>query len=73
LVLQPLIAGEDSRRILRLRNTNVDGKQKIMFAFIGIGRCFSNIVCILQEGRRCFSNIVCILQEGQHRHEEEQL
>ncbi|KAF0912797.1 hypothetical protein E2562_019019 [Oryza meyeriana var. granulata] len=43
-----LIAGEDFQHILRLLNTNVDGKQKIMFALTsikGIGRRFSNIAC----------------------------
>ncbi|CAN6165272.1 unnamed protein product, partial [Urochloa humidicola] len=43
-----LIAGEDFQHILRLLNTNVDGKQKIMFALTsikGVGRRFSNIVC----------------------------
>ncbi|KAJ0734471.1 putative ribosomal protein S13 [Helianthus annuus] len=36
------------QRILRVQNTNVDGKQKIMFAMTsikGIGRRFANIVC----------------------------
>uniref|UniRef100_A0A0E0D850 40S ribosomal protein S18 n=1 Tax=Oryza meridionalis TaxID=40149 RepID=A0A0E0D850_9ORYZ len=36
-----LIAGEDFQHILRLLNTNVDGKQKIMFALTsikGVGR-----------------------------------
>jgi small subunit ribosomal protein S18e len=48
LLPQSLIAGEDFQHILRLLNTNVDGKQKIMFAMTsikGIGRRFSNIVC----------------------------
>jgi len=48
LALQSLIAGEDFQHILRLLNTNVDGKQKIMFAMTsikGVGRRFSNIVC----------------------------
>jgi small subunit ribosomal protein S18e len=46
--LQSLIAGEDFQHILRLLNTNVDGKQKIMFALTsikGVGRRFSNIAC----------------------------
>jgi small subunit ribosomal protein S18e len=48
LALQSLIAGEDFQHILRLLNTNVDGKQKIMFALTsikGVGHHFSNIVC----------------------------
>ncbi|KAJ4967714.1 hypothetical protein NE237_014415 [Protea cynaroides] len=43
-----LVAGEDFQHILGVLNTNVDGKQKIMFALIsikGIGRRFANIVC----------------------------
>ncbi|KAF3324327.1 hypothetical protein FCM35_KLT11794 [Carex littledalei] len=43
-----LIANEDFQHILRLLNTNVDGKQKIMFALTsikGVGRRFANIVC----------------------------
>ncbi|CAH1431777.1 unnamed protein product [Lactuca virosa] len=43
-----LVATEEFQHILRIQNTNVDGKQKIMFAMTsikGIGRRFSNIVC----------------------------
>ncbi|KAK6938244.1 Ribosomal protein S13 [Dillenia turbinata] len=43
-----LVANEDLQHILRVLNTNVDGKQKIMFALTsikGIGRRFANIVC----------------------------
>ncbi|RZC55248.1 hypothetical protein C5167_014109 [Papaver somniferum] len=43
-----LVANEDFQHILRVLNTNVDGKQKIMFATTsikGIGRRFANIVC----------------------------
>ncbi|GER55300.1 40S ribosomal protein S18 [Striga asiatica] len=45
---QSLVANEDFQHILRVQNTNVDGKQKIMFALTsikGIGRRFANIVC----------------------------
>ncbi|PPS06753.1 hypothetical protein GOBAR_AA13903 [Gossypium barbadense] len=45
---QSLVANEDFQHILRVLNTNVDGKQKIMFALTsikGIGRRFANIVC----------------------------
>lgn len=48
LELQSLVANEDFQHILRIQNTNVDGKQKVMFALTsikGIGRRFSNIVC----------------------------
>jgi Ribosomal protein S13/S18 len=46
--LQSLVAGDDFQHILRVLNTNVDGKQKIMYAMTairGIGRRFSNLVC----------------------------
>ncbi|TQD85963.1 hypothetical protein C1H46_028509 [Malus baccata] len=47
-LLQSLVANEEFQHILRVLNTNVDGKQKIMFALTsikGIGRRFANIVC----------------------------
>lgn len=45
-----LVSGEKSnfQFILRLLNTNVDGKQKIMYALTkikGVGRRYSNLVC----------------------------
>lgn len=43
-----LVAGQEFQHILRLLNTNVDGKTKVMYALTaikGIGRRFSNIVC----------------------------
>ncbi|KAK1577269.1 hypothetical protein Q3G72_020326 [Acer saccharum] len=43
-----LVANEEFQHILRVLNTNVDGKQKITFALTsikGIGRRFANIVC----------------------------
>lgn len=43
-----LIAGQEFQHILRLLNTNVDGKTKIMYALTsikGIGRRFSNLCC----------------------------
>lgn len=46
--MQSLVANEEFQHILRVQNTNVDGKQKIMFAMTsikGIGRRFANIVC----------------------------
>ena len=48
LPMQSLIAGDDFQHILRVLNTNVDGKQKVMYAITairGIGRRFSNLVC----------------------------
>ncbi|KAI5293611.1 ribosomal 40S subunit protein S18B [Ascosphaera acerosa] len=48
--LTALVSGEKSnfQYILRLLNTNVDGKQKIMYALTkikGVGRRYSNLVC----------------------------
>ena len=45
-----LVSGEKSnfQYIIRLLNTNVDGKQKIMYALTkikGVGRRYSNLVC----------------------------
>lgn len=43
-----LVAGPDFQHILRILNTNVDGRQKVMFALTaikGIGRRFSNLIC----------------------------
>ena len=45
-----LVSGEKSnfQFILRILNTNVDGKQKIMYALTkikGVGRRYSNLVC----------------------------
>lgn len=40
--------GADFQHILRILGTNVDGKQKVMYAMCsvkGVGRRFSNIVC----------------------------
>lgn len=48
LCAQALVANEEFQHILRVLNTNVDGKQKIMFALTsikGIGRRLANIVC----------------------------
>ncbi|KAG2417966.1 40S ribosomal protein S18 [Aspergillus terreus] len=48
--LDALVSGEKTnfQYILRLLNTNVDGKQKIMYALTqikGVGRRYSNLVC----------------------------
>jgi Ribosomal protein S13/S18 len=45
-----LVSGEKSnfQYIIRLLNTNVDGKQKVMYALTkikGVGRRYSNLVC----------------------------
>jgi len=40
--------GQDFQHILRILGTNIDGKQKVMYAMTsvqGVGRRFSNIVC----------------------------
>lgn len=49
-VFTALVSSEKSnfQFILRLLNTNVDGKQKIMYALTkikGVGRRYSNLVC----------------------------
>ena len=49
-IVTALVSGEKSnfQFILRLLNTNVDGKQKIMYALTkikGVGRRYSNLVC----------------------------
>jgi small subunit ribosomal protein S18e len=46
--LQALIQGSDFQHILRVLNTNVDGRTKVQYALTsikGIGRRFSNIIC----------------------------
>ena len=43
-----LIAGPDFQHILRILNTNVDGRQKVQIALTnvkGVGRRFSNLIC----------------------------
>ena len=43
-----LIVGDDFQHILRVLNTNVDGRTKVTYALTqirGIGRRFSNVVC----------------------------
>ena len=43
-----LVAGQDFKHMLRFLNTNIDGRQKVMFALTaipGIGRRFSNLIC----------------------------
>lgn len=58
---QSLLQDESFQHILRVLNTNVDGKQKIMFAMTsikGIGRRFANIACKKAEvdmRKRCAS------------------
>ncbi|KAL3507875.1 hypothetical protein ACH5RR_033257 [Cinchona calisaya] len=47
-LIMSVVANEEFQHILRIQNTNVDGKQKVMFALTsikGIGRRFANIVC----------------------------
>jgi len=46
--VQSLLAEDSFQHILRVLNTNVDGKQKIVYAMTaikGLGRRFSNLVC----------------------------
>ena len=43
-----LIVGDDFQHIIRVLNTNVDGREKVMYSLTkikGIGRRFSNLVC----------------------------
>lgn len=43
-----VVAEQDFTHILRVLNTNIDGKEKIMYALTaikGIGRRFANLVC----------------------------
>ena len=45
--VQSLVADDSFQHILRVLNTNVDGKQKIVYAMTaikGLGRRFSNLV-----------------------------
>lgn len=45
---QALVIPEKFQHILRVLNTNIDGKQKIMFALTsikGVGRRYANLVC----------------------------
>ena len=47
-VSSPLIVSQDFQHILRILNTNIDGRKKVMFAVTsikGVGRRFANIVC----------------------------
>ena len=42
------IQSKDFQHILRVLNTNIDGRRKVMFALTsipGVGRRFSNVVC----------------------------
>eukprot|EP01097_Dermamoeba_algensis_P005773 TRINITY_DN3642_c0_g1_i1.p1 TRINITY_DN3642_c0_g1~~TRINITY_DN3642_c0_g1_i1.p1 ORF type:complete len:155 (+),score=42.13 TRINITY_DN3642_c0_g1_i1:91-555(+) len=43
-----VLEGESFQHILRILNTNIDGRHKVMYAMTsikGIGRRFSNIIC----------------------------
>merc|ERR1719504_432659 len=43
-----LVASDDFTHIIRLVNTNINGKEKIMYALTkirGIGRRFANLIC----------------------------
>jgi hypothetical protein len=62
--LQSLIANEDFQHILRVLNTNVDGRQKIMFALTsikGVGRRFANLVCKKADVDMSKRYVVCSL------------
>lgn len=47
VLLQSLVIPDKFQHILRIMNTNIDGKRKVMFAMTaikGVGRRYSNIV-----------------------------
>lgn len=47
LIFQSLVIPDKFQHILRIMNTNIDGKRKVMFAMTaikGVGRRYSNIV-----------------------------
>ena len=47
MLFQSIILPEKFQHILRLMNTNIDGRRKVMFAMTaikGVGRRYSNIV-----------------------------
>lgn len=66
-----LVSGDKTnfQFILRLLNTNVDGKQKVMYALTkikGVGRRYSNLVCKKADidlNKRYESPYLCILQQ----------
>ena len=48
LILQSLVLQDDFQHILRVLNTNIDGRQKVTIALTnikGVGRRFATIVC----------------------------
>jgi len=43
-----LVVSQDFQHILRILNTNIDGRQKVMYALTkikGVGRRFANMIC----------------------------
>lgn len=65
LLLQSLHAPEEFQHILRILNTNVDGRKKVMFALTaisGVGRRLSNMLCKKADvdmNKRCVAPAVC--------------
>jgi ribosomal protein S13 len=59
--------------ILRILNTNVNGKEKVMYAFTkikGVGRRFSNLVCKKAEidlNQRFVSFLLYLASNQQHQ------
>uniref|UniRef100_A0A7S3PSF1 40S ribosomal protein S18 n=1 Tax=Aplanochytrium stocchinoi TaxID=215587 RepID=A0A7S3PSF1_9STRA len=46
--MSALVVSQDFQHILRILNTNIDGRQKVMYALTkikGVGRRFSNMIC----------------------------
>ena len=59
-----ILEEDDFQYVLRIMNTNVEGKRKVMYALTaikGIGRRFSNIVCKsadIDMNKRCASLLI---------------
>ena len=69
IIWSALVSGEKSnfQFILRLLNTNVDGKQKIMYALTkikGVGRRYSNLVCKKADVDLNKRYVLLVLPEG---------
>mmetsp|Transcript_15964 Transcript_15964/g.18039 ORF Transcript_15964/g.18039 Transcript_15964/m.18039 type:complete len:153 (+) Transcript_15964:191-649(+) len=46
--MSALVVSQDFQHILRILNTNIDGRQKVMYALTkikGVGRRFANMIC----------------------------
>lgn len=70
ILFQSLVIPDKFQHILRIMNTNIDGKRKVMFAMTaikGVGRRYSNIVLkkadidLDKRAGECTEEEVCIL------------